>query len=264
MGADEHVHPAGGEILEDALLLRGRAEAGEHLHLHREIGEPLPERAVVLLSQDGGGDQNHDLFAVQRRLEGRPQRHLGLAVAHVAAEEPVHGLRGLHVVLDGIDGPSLVLGLLVGEGLLEAHLPLAVFGEAMTERGLTERVQMQQLPRHLTGGLAHPALEVLPGFCPPAWRVREESPRSHVAHDLGYLVVGDVEHVPVPVGQVEVVSRDPGDGLGGDALEATHPVIFVHHEVALAQVAKSWRAPARPTAGAQPRPCAGGERSTRR
>ncbi len=74
------------------------------------------------------------------------------------------GCGGLHVVLDGVDGPQLVLGLLVGKGLLEAHLPLAVFGEAVALGGLPQGVQMQQLAGHLPRGLAHPALDVLPGL----------------------------------------------------------------------------------------------------
>ncbi len=239
MRADEHVHLAGGEVLEDLLLLGRRAEARDHLHLDREVGEALPEGAVVLLRQDGGGHQHHHLLAVQRGLEGGPQRHLGLAVAHVAAEQPVHGLLGLHVVLDRVDGPQLVLGLLVGEGLLEAHLPLAVLGEAVALGGLAQRVEVQQLAGHLAGGLAHPALDVLPGLAAQLGEAGRRPARPHVAHDLGDLVVRDVEHVRVPVGQVEVVAGDAGHRLGGDALEAAHPVVLVHHVVALAQVAEA-------------------------
>ncbi len=164
VGADENVHAAGGEVLEDPLLLRRRPEAGEHLHLHREVREPLPEGAVVLLGEDGGRHQDHDLLAVQAGFERGPQSDLGLAVAHVAAEEPVHGLAGLHVVLHGVDGPQLVLRLVVGKGLLEAHLPFPVLGEAVAGGGLAERVEVQQLAGHLAGGLAHPALDVLPGL----------------------------------------------------------------------------------------------------
>ena len=36
-----------------------RAEARDHLHFDRELGEALPERAVVLLGQDGRGHQHH-------------------------------------------------------------------------------------------------------------------------------------------------------------------------------------------------------------
>ncbi len=67
--ADEHIHLSGREVLEDALLLGCGPETRDHLPLHREVGEPLTEGAVVLLRKDGGGDEHHHLFAVQRRLE---------------------------------------------------------------------------------------------------------------------------------------------------------------------------------------------------
>ncbi len=108
------------------------------------------------------------------------------------------GCARLHVVLDGVDGPQLVLGLLVGEGLLEADLPLPVFGEAIARRGLAQGVEMEQFAGHLAGGLAHPALDVLPGLAAQFGEGRGRAPGPHVAHDLGYLVVGDVEHVACP------------------------------------------------------------------
>ena len=54
---------------------------------------------------------------------------------------------GLHVVLDRVDGPQLVRGLFVGEGLLEADLPLAVLGEAEALGGLAKGIEVQQFAR---------------------------------------------------------------------------------------------------------------------
>ncbi len=185
------------------------------------------------------GTKHQHLLAVLDRLEGRPQRHLGLAITHVAAEQTVHRALRLHVVLDRVDSAQLVRGLLVGEGLLEAHLPLVVLGEAEALGGLPESVEMQQFAGHLAGRFAHPALDVFPGLAPELRERRRRTARPHVAHDLADLVVGDVEHVPVFVGQVEVVAGDAGHRLGGDAFEAAHPVVLVDHEVALAQVAEA-------------------------
>ena len=53
----------------------------------------------MLLRQDGRRHQDGHLFAVQDRLEGGAQGHLGLAIAHVAADEAVHRLRSLHIFL---------------------------------------------------------------------------------------------------------------------------------------------------------------------
>ena len=78
----------------------GPAEAREHLQLHREGRQSLTEGAEMLLCQHGGGHQHGHLFTVHHCLEGCPQRHLGLAVAHVAADQAVHRARLLHVGFD--------------------------------------------------------------------------------------------------------------------------------------------------------------------
>ena len=91
VGADQHVHLAVGELLEDAALLGGAAKARDHLHAHRQLREALAEGPVVLLGEDRGGHQHQRLLAALGRLEGGPQGHLGLAVADVAADQAVHG-----------------------------------------------------------------------------------------------------------------------------------------------------------------------------
>ena len=63
-----------------------------------------------------------DLFAIVHDLEGRPDRHLRLAVPHVAAHQSIHG-SGMLQILFNIQGRTeLVRGLLVGKGGL--HLGL--------------------------------------------------------------------------------------------------------------------------------------------
>ena len=67
VGADDDVDVSLFEPLQDTLLLRGGAEAREHLHGDRVILKALMEGLVMLLGQDGGGDQ-------QRRPVCRPGR----------------------------------------------------------------------------------------------------------------------------------------------------------------------------------------------
>ena len=52
-------------------------------------------------------------------LEGGAHGDFGLAVAHVAAQQAVHGLRRFHVALDVGDGRELVVGLVEFEGVFE-------------------------------------------------------------------------------------------------------------------------------------------------
>ena len=98
VGADDNVH------LAPAQLPRGSPPAAWGVR-NREssstfTGKPsirAQDGLVVLPGQDGGGHQQRALLAVGDALEGGPQGHLGLAEAHVAAQQPVHGDRPLHV-----------------------------------------------------------------------------------------------------------------------------------------------------------------------
>ena len=58
--------------------------------LQRERREALAERRVVLGGEDRRRHEDRDLLAVLGRLERGAQRDLGLAVADVADDEPVH------------------------------------------------------------------------------------------------------------------------------------------------------------------------------
>ena len=84
-----------------------------------------PNVCVVLLGEDGRRDEDRDLLAVLDRLERGAQGDLGLAVADVAEDEPVHRPAGLHVELDLGRGPELVGRLLVREARLHLGLPRA-------------------------------------------------------------------------------------------------------------------------------------------
>ena len=152
----------------DRRLLRRGPEPGEHLHLHREVGEALAEGLVVLLGEHRGGHQHGDLLAVHDRLEGGAQRHLGLAVAHVAADQAVHGLGPLHVPLHVADGLQLVGRLVVGEGRLELLLPGRVDREGVALAGPAAPRTGARARRPSRGRWPAPAPWPSPSRCPPA------------------------------------------------------------------------------------------------
>ena len=91
---------------------------------------------MVLLGEDRRRHQEQHLLAVGGRLEGGAQRDLRLAVADVAADQPVHRLRRLHVRLGLLDRLELVVGLAIRERALELELPVGVVGEAVADAGL--------------------------------------------------------------------------------------------------------------------------------
>ena len=117
---------ARGQLRDDLPLLGVRPESRQHLDPHRERRQPLAECLEVLLRQHRRRHQHSRLLRVHHGLEGRADRHLRLPVADVAADQPVHRPRRLHVLLDRRDRRQLVGRLDVRERRLELHLPRRV------------------------------------------------------------------------------------------------------------------------------------------
>ena len=115
MGADDDVDAALGDALLDPGELRGRNEPRRLADLDREGAESFGEGLGVLAREQRGRHHHRDLLAVHHRLEGRAQRHLGLAEADVAADQPVHRAAGREIGDGRVDRGLLVFGLLVGE-----------------------------------------------------------------------------------------------------------------------------------------------------
>ena len=162
VGADDDVGGAVGDLLERLLGLLRRLEPGQLPDLDRELAHPLGEGVVVLLRQQRGRHQHGDLLAVLHRLERRPHRDLGLAVADVAADQPVHRDGLLHVPLDLFDRGELVGRLGVREGVLQLALPRGVRAERVALGVLAGGVELDELRGDLADRLAGPGLGLLP------------------------------------------------------------------------------------------------------
>lgn len=113
--ADDDIDGAVHQPQNDVVLLARAAKAREHLDVQRKGAQAVSEGVIVLLGQNGGGHQHGHLLAVHHRLEGGAQRHLSLAIAHIAAHQAAHRFGALHVGLDLGQRAELVVGLLVGE-----------------------------------------------------------------------------------------------------------------------------------------------------
>ena len=123
MRADDDVHSAGAQILEDTLLLASGAETGEEFDLHRIIRHPLAERIEMLLREHGGGHQHGDLPAIHHCFERGANRDFGFAEADVAADQPIHGFGFFQVRFGFQDRANLVGRFLVNECALKLPLP---------------------------------------------------------------------------------------------------------------------------------------------
>ncbi len=189
MSADEDVDLPLAEVGEDALHLGGFAIARDHLDADREIAAALAEGVPVLLGEDRRRDEHQHLPRRRRHREGRAERHLGLAEADVAADEPVHRAGRLEILLDRLDRPGLILGLAVGEVGLDPLEPfeLDVVGDPWASLAL--RVEGEEIAGHLPEMHAGAVFEVLPGAPPQLGERRGIRLGPDVAGDLPDLFV---------------------------------------------------------------------------
>ncbi len=218
-----------------ARLLR-RAKARHHVDRERVVAQALVEGAEVLLGEHGRGHQEHHLLAVLGRLERGPQGDLGLAVAHVAADQAVHRARLLHVGADGLDRLELVGGLAVGERALELHLPLRVVRERVPGAALALGVERDQLAGERLGRAPGTQLLLLPLLAAQLRQLRVAGVGAHVAADLVQLVARHEHAIAVAKLELQVVAGGAADRLGLEAREERHAVVLVHHGRAGTQV----------------------------
>src|SRR5262249_10086898 len=188
--------------------------------------------------------------------EGGAHRDLGLAEADVAADEAVHRVRRLEVLLHRLDRARLVLRLAVGELGLEPLEPFLLDVVRDPRPGLALRVQLQQLARHLPAGLAGARLPVVPRLAPELRERRRARIRADVARDLADLLVRHEHAVLAAEAEEQVVARHTGDFLRLEAEKLRDAMVLVHDVVAGAEVGearerasggrrRAWRAPAK-------------------
>ena len=244
MRADEDVRLALREALDRGALVGRGAEARDVLDRERVVAQALGEGAEVLLGEDRRRHEHQHLLAGVGGLEGGAQRDLGLAVADVAADQPVHRALGLHVPLDLLDRLALVARLRVGEGGLEVAQPVRVGREREAAPVAALGVEVEQLAGELLGGAAGARLHRVPARPAELGERRVLAAGADVARDLRELVDRHEDAVRALELEVEVVARDAGDALRVEAGEAREPVVLVDDDVAGAQVGERAQQPA--------------------
>ena len=196
-----------------------------------KAAEAIGKGLGVLARQQRGRHHHRHLLAVHHRLEGGAQRHLGLAEAHIAADQPVHRPAGREIGDGRVDRRLLVLGFLVGEARGElVHRA----GRDREPRRLAELPlgrDLDQLMGDLADAVLHPRLARLPaGAAEPIELdagllgavARQKLDVLHRQVELGALGVMDFQAVVRRAGRLDVLQAD----------EPADAVIDVHHEVA--------------------------------
>ena len=133
------------------------------------------------------------MFAGHHRLECGADGHLGFAKAHVAANQPIHRLRPLHIAFGIVDGFFLIEGFLVNKSRLKLALPRRVLRKPIALLRLAHGLD----PQHFGGEILHGALGFFLRFIPTlaAQRVecRSRLARANVFADQMRLADGHIK-----------------------------------------------------------------------
>ena len=187
----------------------------------------------MLPRQQGGGRKDGALLAAHDALERGPQGHFGLTHAHVAAEQTVHGIAALHILFDLGGGVELVVGLVVLEPGLEVALPVAVGREGVACGLSAAGVQLNELLRHLLGGLFDLGAGALPlGSAQLCQLHLFLVAGGGVAAEQVQLGDGNIQHVRAGILDLQVILDGTLHLKTLDARIHADAVALVHHIVA--------------------------------
>ena len=216
------------------LGLLGRHQPRQPADPHRHALEALDEVAMMLARQQRGRADHRDLLARHGRDEGRAQRHLGLAEADIAADQPVHRLARRQVVEHVGDRLQLVVGLGIGEAgaeflvqaFLRAHR-LAALHRALGGDG-------DQPVGHVGDALLEPRLARLPGDAAQPIELRVLVRRAVAAQHVDVLDRHE-QLVAAVVAELQAVVPRELDLERDQPVVAADAVLAMHDEVAFAQ-----------------------------
>jgi len=159
---DDDVHLAGLQGADDAVAFLLAAKARQLFDIHTPFSEAILEVLMVLLSEQGRGYEDGDLIAGIDGDKGSAHRDFGLAEAHVAADQPVHGPCRVHIVDDGLDGEFLIRRLFKGKAALEACQRLRIDCEFDAGARCPASVDVEQFRGHVMSTRGRLAARSLP------------------------------------------------------------------------------------------------------
>ena len=205
--ADDHVQLAAFQVL-DGLLLLGRGfEARQRVHMDGKIMESVQHGGVVLLNENRRRREQRRLLSVHHALEDGAQRHLGLAISNVAAQQAIHHLRLFHILFNLRNRRQLIGRFLKGERVLKLALPRRVRAERVALHGLALGVQLDQVARDFLDGALDLRLLLLPFAAGQAVELGRFALGADILLHAIHLIGGHVQLVGALIADVQEIAQ---------------------------------------------------------
>ena len=203
--SDHDIHLPFFQIFQRFFLLARRAETRQHIDPDREILHSLHKGIVMLLRQNRGRHQIHDLFALLNRLKRRPERDLCLAISNVAADQAVHDAAAFHIFFCRLDRLQLILRLLKREHFLKLPLPDRIRSILVALAPLASRIKLDEILCNIADRPAHLALRFIPFRSAQFIELRRPGIRSRIFLDSFQARRRKVEIAAITVLNLDVI-----------------------------------------------------------
>ena len=234
MGADDHVAGAILQRIAGSRRLCRADQPRQPANFQREAGKALGKAGVVLARQQGGRRHHRHLLPGHGGDECRAQRHLGLAEANVAADQPVHRPPGGKIGQHLVDCRFLVLGLVPRKAVDKRPIARRVDNQ---RGGLPQRAQgggLEQFVGNRPDAFLQPRAALLPGLAPQPVE-RDAIALAAIARQHIDILDRHVELVAPGVGQHHAIVQRLPDRDRLQPFVAPDTVVEVHHQIARAQ-----------------------------
>ena len=187
----------------------------------------------MLHTKNGGGDKKSHLRSSLHRFEGRPQGHLGLAVAHIAAKKPIHGTVLFHIPLHILGGRKLAFRLLILKGVFKFPLHLIVLRKSNSGTAHPFGIQGNQLFGHVLGGGLCFILGLFPIGSAHAGELQTAvlCAFADILGNLVQLFTRQIKHIGSGIADLEKIPPYALHRQGGHPHILPDPVGFVHYKI---------------------------------
>ncbi len=216
------------EFFHHQFLFFRRDETGKHSNPNRIGCKPFRKIFEVLLCKDSSGCEQSDLLPAHDRLERSAHCDFGLSESDIAADEPVHRGRILHIAFHVLYAGELILGLFERKGGFEFELPFRIFGKRIARSRFPFRIQLYEPLCDIFYGFPNLILSVFPGSPPDFIETRSSAFVCYVTLNEIHLFDRDINHFLIRVFQVYVIALVPCCDKTLNAVESSYAVIHMH------------------------------------